>query len=189
MKWFVLLLSVLACWSVASVNGQTTNYLLASYDSAMFLKYYYDYEVQSFRQYATWEAEDMGYYFTEIAAGGIGLATSAGHGAGIRSCISVAVRECQFNINFMDRYIVETEHAANDLHKSVMDQLVKINIKEYDLELFYYYHNYVMEDAYQALWYVFWDNMFYSYYWVYIDFFYNYEFLYTCIAETINYGN
>lgn len=184
MKSFVLLLGVLACWSVASVHGQTGNYLMLSYDSAMVMKSYYDEEVDYFRNYATWEAEDMG-YFTDLALDAVDEATTAEQGASIQTCVAAAARESQFNINFQDRYLVETSQAAVRLHSTVMQQLSFMNLKEYDLELFYYYHNYIMEGAYEDLWYFYAENLFYSWLMVYLDWYYVYDDLYYCVYDVL----
>lgn len=181
----LLLLCALACLAATSVRSQTTNYIMEAYNSAVLMKSYYDEEVEYFREMLTYEADDMGYYFTDLVAQGIALVDTAAQGAAIQECGFRAADLSQENIEFMEYYINAAERAANDLHTTVLLQLRNMNIKEYDLELFYYYHSYTMDDAYYDLWYWYSDNMFYSWLIVYIEFFYVNEELYDCIVEVL----
>lgn len=181
----LLLFCVFTSLATSSVHSQTTNYILASYDSAMQIKSLYDEQAEYFREYLTSEAEDMGRYFTNMVARGISIAETSTQGEAIQDCVAWAAEECRYNIMFMEYYINAAEEASNHLHLTVFDQLRSMNIKEYDLELFYYYHSYAMDQAYNDLWYWYSNNMIYSSMVISTEYLNIYDQLFECITGVL----
>lgn len=186
---FRVLCLVLACFVGTAVRGQANNYLLFAYNAAVAMKAEYLAEIEYWSEALTVEADDMGYYYTNLVAEGLERATTEAQGAAISRCANQTVYYCELNINYLSNEIRAAGDAAVELHNSVNLQLREMNIKEYDLELFYYYHSYKMQEAYEALWGLdgFSDRMFYEWIWVLIDFFYNYDDLYYCIDEVVSF--
>lgn len=178
---------IVACFS-AAVRGQANNYLLSAYESSLAMKAEYVEEIEYWSQWLTIEADDMGYYFTDLVADGLQLATTEAQGAAISRCANQTVHYCELNINYMSEEIRKSAIAAVNLQNSVFLQLREMNIKQYDLELFYYFHDYRIQEAYEALWGDdgFSDRMFYEWIWVLIDFYYNYDDLYYCIDQVVS---
>lgn len=145
MKSFGLGVVVILCLALA--EGQTGNYLLAAFDSAMEVKAEYISEADFFRERLTWQADDFGYYFTTRMRYALAQATTPAQGAALRECAAVAAATCQESINRFDDSLQALHADANQLHSSVHEQLMDTNIKAEDLELFYYYHSYRMEAA------------------------------------------
>lgn len=152
MKNFVFLVVILACFAGTAVHGQANNYLLSAYESALELKAAYHQQIMSWRDWLTIEAGDVGFYFTNIVARALDRSPNEVQGAGITSCVNTTVTYSRININNMDDELRATQEAAVNLHNSVMLQLLEMNIKENDLEMFYYYHSLKMQEAYDQLW-------------------------------------
>lgn len=182
MKSMVLLCFL--CCLVVCVRGQT-NYLMASFDSAMDMKAYYDHEVNAFREELTKQTSDMGHYFTEKISLSLAEASTPAQGAAIQACAVVNQYDCGNAIDYMDYYIRTADRAGNRLHSSVIEQLSQHNIKEYDLEIFYYNHNTRMAKAFEDLWYVYSDNMFYAMITVIMEFFYIQDDLVDCLDAAL----
>lgn len=181
---FLSVILVVLASSSLQVHGQT-NYLLASFEAAMELQEEYVNEIDYWRDWLTIEADDMGYYFTDMVAQGIELSSSAAQGAAIGECGRTAHNYSRANINYMADTMRDTEIAGNSLHVSVMLQLSNMNIKEADLELFYYYHGYAMDEAYYNLWNDYADRMFFAWIYVLFDFYYVYDILFYCVSDAL----
>lgn len=181
MKSFVLFLAVLASVAV-SVLGQ--NPLVLAYENAMMLRASYERDLQYYRTYASFEGQEMGELYTDLVADGLAEATTADQGEGIRQCAATRARESQFNLNFMDRFITATTEAADELHLTTIRLLSTFNIKTADPDVFYYEHSYLMELAYTDLM-DFYTNMYFSWVFVFSDFYYAYEELFYCIYDVL----
>lgn len=143
MKSLFIIVFVL-CFSSLLVEG---NYLMQSLDSAMWWEEYYFDEANFFRARLTWEADDYGYYFTTRMRNAIAAATTAQQGAALQLCAASAADQCLNLIHRFDDALRNTQADGNRLHATVYQQLMETNVKVTDLELFYYYHNYRMEEA------------------------------------------
>lgn len=186
MKFTCFVLLVL--WGLAiQVSAQTEhgNYLLASYNEAMLIKSYYDEEVQYYREYLTYESEDMGVIFTDMVADAVAVASNPVQGERIGQCGFVTAYLGRNNIVDFERYINIAQNVGNGLHMTVLGQLRNQNIKEYDLELFYYYHSYIMQEAYDDLWYVHTYNMLYAWLDMLFDFFDLHDALDNCLLDAM----
>lgn len=184
MKVLLCLLGFLAV-ATFPVRGQTTNYIVESHKSAMLVNLYFEEEVEYWRMWLTIEAYDMGFFFTDLIAQAAALAQNPTHGAGIASCAAVAHFDSTININYLDRAILLVEKDGRALHSSVFELLRGVNIKEADLELFYYQHNYVVQEFYDRLWEEHFDNLFYSWLVVLLDFYYVYDELFYCLDDVL----
>ena len=184
MKQILLLLSLVA--GLAVVQGQSGNIFLDSFDSAMTVKELYDEETDYFRQYLTYEAEDLG-NFADFVAYALELSSTPAHGAGIQQCAEEAHYYATINVEFFNYYILEAEEAARDLQFTVMGLIRDKNIKEDlpQIDLFYYYHDYIVQEAYEDLYYYYGDNMFYAWLIVYLEWFYIYDELDYCMYNAI----
>lgn len=136
----------------ATAQAQSMNYLLASYDHAIEMHNQYEQYVENFRKSLNVEAADFGLYFTEAVASAIERsAQDVYHGTAIQSCAGVAALASRDAINRFDEALLPIQQQAFDIHFTVIRQLMETNIKENDLELFYYYHNYRMDELYNHL--------------------------------------
>ena len=183
MSFLVILLCAVACLS----PGVRGNYLMASYDAAMEMKEEADGDIEYWRWRLTNEAEDIDSYFLDVIIFGIENANTTAQGAAVGRCAAAAEARGRQNIINMDEVILEAEEASNDLHFTVFGLLRTFNIKEQDPELFYYYHNYVMEEAYGLLLYNYYQ-MSYAYSDVFNDWFDHFYDLYDCVYEALDYN-
>lgn len=134
--WITLILSL-------SVFADA-NYLLHSFDSAIFWRDYYHDEANSFRTRLTSEADDFGYYFTRRMRYAIAQATTEQQGAALQICAANCADACNASITRFDDTLRVTQTEGDNVHMTVYHQLMETNIKAEDLELFYYYHSHRM---------------------------------------------
>lgn len=176
---------VLACYAACFVQGQTYNYILRSYESALGIKAYYDEEIWYSREWLNIEAEDIGYFFTDVVADALERSPNEAQGAAITICANTTATISHWNIEYVADELRAVERVSIDLHNSVYSLLRDMNIKEYDLELFYYNHEIRMQEAYQALWYYggYSDRLFYALEFIYEEWFINLYALYDCIYD------
>ena len=173
----LLLLAVFGCCLYPTVTG---NYLLDSYEAAVQMKQLYENDIEYWREWLTIEAQDMDFFFIELVFIGINRATAPEHGYGIAKCTAEAAETSRNNIIYMDEVMIEVQDIANTLHLTVFDLLSTTNIKEQDLELFYYYHSYVMEETEWNLWFLYYE-MYDAWLAVLMDFFDVRDRLFLCI--------
>lgn len=148
---FVLCLAAVLVLSTSCVTGQSENYLLHAYDSAIEMHQQFEQYVDSFRASLNVEAADFGLYFTDALATAIGEASTEAEGTSLQSCAAVAAEKTRTAIELFIEPLEELQAESITLHQSVFQQLIETNVKEIDMELFYYYHNYRMEDSYNRL--------------------------------------
>lgn len=143
---FSLSCLILLAASSITVNAQATNYISAAYDSAVEMHNMYEQYVEFFRKSLNVEAADFGLYFTDAMADAIARAdpTSVTHGAALQSCAGVAARRSRTSIELFDEAVVSLQAESTRIHLTVVQQLLNTNVKENDLELFYYYHSHRM---------------------------------------------
>lgn len=172
---------------ILSVTGiSCQNYLTSAHISAMQIKGYYDSEVQQYRKYLTTENEDSAYFFTNLVTNTMSAAKTAKQGAGIASCALMAAYESDYNVAFMNSYIVDADRAANALHNSVLNQLTWNNIKSEGGKAFFEQHTMQMAVAYAQLYTHYSNNMFYAWMLIYLDFYYVYDKLDYCLFDVMH---
>lgn len=142
-----LCIGVVLILCVVMSQAQIGNYLLEAYNSAMEVKATYEEEVAFFRERLTWQADDFGYYFTSRIRNALNENTTPAQGAALQQCAATAAVQSQESINRFKESLLSLQEDANKLQSSVYEQLMETNIKEEDLELFYYYHNYRLDAA------------------------------------------
>lgn len=174
---------VLGFCSSPVVRAQSNNYLLRAYDSALEMKALYDDEIEYWREFLTGEAGDVGYYFTDIVTRALDRFPNEVQGAGITRCTNTTATYSRANINSMADELLATEVAAVILQNSVTLLLTEMNIKEYDLELFYYYHSLKMQEAYEKLIYEYVERMSDAWLHLFMELGYHYDQLQYCILD------
>lgn len=179
-------LSVLVIAVLSSVNGQTGDYLWDAFNSSSAMRTEYYYEVDYWSTWLTIEMDDVGEVFTDLVVEAVERSTNAAQGDAIARCSLDVADRSKENYNYMADTIRRTKEAANALHLSVLQQFIELNIKEYDLELFYYYHSYIISNAYYALHNDYSMAMMMAWLEVFEDFFYLHEQLEDCIAEALS---
>lgn len=146
-----LLLAAFLLLSAGGVDAQTNNYVLVAYDSALDLHRTFEQYVEDFRKSLNVEASDFGLYFTDAMANAIARADSFNHGAALQSCAGVAAQQSREAISRFDEPLIRLQDESVRIHLTVYQELIDTNIKESDLELFYYYHSYKIADLYANL--------------------------------------
>lgn len=134
-----------------SSNGQTTNYLMNAYDSAMDLHHTFEMYVENYQKSLAVEISDFGLYFTDAMTAAIARASTAAQGSALQSCAATATEKTHTAIDLFLAPLENLQEVSTRLHQSVWQQLIETNLKEEDVELFYYYHNYRVQDAYNNL--------------------------------------
>lgn len=188
MKSILSLLSLFAisAGSLVVVHAQSTNYLLASHNASLTVLNYYHQEIALWREFLTGEGNDMGVIYTNLTAEAMQLATTAAQGAGISDCAALAGGDSRYNIIYMDNAILHMETDAYGLHSTVLDLLMDFNIKDADLEIFYYVHGYVAEQYYEKLFNYHMENVFNASWYILLDFFYIYNDLTECLNAVLD---
>lgn len=131
----VLILAV-----ATAVKAQTGNYILQSYNSAVVIKELYEVQLNYYRVVLTEEAWDMGRVFTDQMADWIAEAQTAAQGTALRTCASQATVQCEEYIDLFGDRLEELQHETDEIHLSVYEQMMDMNIKSEEYSLFYYYH-------------------------------------------------
>lgn len=179
-------------WAVASLvlgtlafgaKGQTVNYLIDALEASNELREKYSIQVHYWRGMLSDESEDVGFLFTDLAADLIALSSTAAQGAIIAECFKTATYNSKRSMEALGDTITRTEEAANVLHLSVIKQLSELNVKEHDMEIFYYYHSNIINNAHYELWNVHEEAMFLAWFKLNSDFFYNSNLLYNCTSD------
>lgn len=179
----LVILCVLGCASWGTLAQ--TNYLVNSHEAAMNVHAYYEEEIAYWREKLTYEAKDMGNDYTDLVADALAEATTEQQGRGISSCAADAEWKSRINIDFFDLVIQDAEEEAHKLHSSVWTHLQEVNVKETDWELFYYYHNYVVQEFYDHLWDFHFIDMFDAWIHVMAGYYYAFDELFECLHDVL----
>ena len=131
--------------------GEPTNYLLEAFQSAMKLKADYETDIFFFRERLTFQADDLAYYFTVRMRYVLTDANTEAQGAALQGCASAAANQSLELIHRFDDSLRQLEEEATQLHVSVLEELIQTNIKAVGVDVFYYYHNYRVEEAIRRL--------------------------------------